>query len=186
MTNRSKPSSAGWTQARRWATRRTCLPARILADDNGWKLTKQFGQPDMVIKSDDYTMPAHGQDVWFKPLTPTCNLTEARWVRAVEMRPGTMQGRRIMHHVLRILIQNERSRAMDGWRKAALDWMLMEWAVGKNYDIYRKDAASFCFRARRSGGNCTSTRSAKRFAITLNWPFILYPKGEVPKDRVTT
>ena len=27
------------------------------------------GQPDFVIKSEPYTMPAHGQDVWFKPLT---------------------------------------------------------------------------------------------------------------------
>ena len=37
-------------------------------------------------------MPAHGQDAWFKPETDI-NLTEARWVRAVEMRPGTMKGR---------------------------------------------------------------------------------------------
>jgi len=31
--------------------------------DDGWKLAKQFGQPDFVLKSDAYTMPAHGQDV---------------------------------------------------------------------------------------------------------------------------
>ena len=33
-------------------------------------------------------MPAHGQDVWWKPLTDV-PVTEPRWVRAVEMRPGT-------------------------------------------------------------------------------------------------
>ena len=38
--------------------------------DDGWQLAKQFGPPDLVIKSEPYTMPAHGQDVWFKPLTP--------------------------------------------------------------------------------------------------------------------
>src|SRR5678815_5716405 len=64
------------------------LPApKSWADDQGWQLAKQFGPPDLVLKSDSYTMPARGQDVWFKPLTEI-PLTEARWVRAVEMRPG--------------------------------------------------------------------------------------------------
>ena len=72
---------------RRWAIPRTCRPPKSWPDDNGWKLAKQFGPPDLVLKSDDYTMPAHGQDVWFKPLTDV-NITEPRWVRAVEMRPG--------------------------------------------------------------------------------------------------
>src|SRR6266446_2130409 len=34
-----------------------------------WLLSKQFGEPDFVIKSEPYTMPAHGQDVWWKPST---------------------------------------------------------------------------------------------------------------------
>src|SRR3974390_487651 len=49
--------------------------------DDGWQLSKQFGQPDLILKSEPYTMPTKGQDVWFKPLTPI-PLTEARWVRA--------------------------------------------------------------------------------------------------------
>ena len=65
--------------------------AKTWPNDNGWVLAKQYGQPDLVLKSDDYTMPAHGQDVWFKPLTDV-NISEPRWVRAVEMRPGTQQG----------------------------------------------------------------------------------------------
>src|SRR5690348_11281511 len=75
-------------------------------EDEGWQLAKLYGQPDLVLKSDSYTMPAHGQDVWFKPLTQV-PLTEARWVRAVEMRPGSTAGRKIMHHVLARLIQDE-------------------------------------------------------------------------------
>src|SRR5271155_5818956 len=46
------------------------MPAPLnWGDDTGWRLAKQFGEPGLVLKSDDYTMPAHGQDVWFKPLT---------------------------------------------------------------------------------------------------------------------
>src|SRR6516164_8923388 len=81
-------------------------PAKQWPDYDGWKLASQFGQPDLVLKSDDYTMPAHGQDVWFKPLT-SIPITEARWVRAVEIRPGTPAGRKIMHHVLARLQQDE-------------------------------------------------------------------------------
>src|SRR5258708_21587301 len=47
--------------------------------DDGWQLSKQFGQPDFVIKSEPYTMPAKGQDVWWKPLT-TIPISERRWV----------------------------------------------------------------------------------------------------------
>ncbi|HEV2688731.1 MAG TPA: cytochrome c, partial [Bryobacteraceae bacterium] len=74
--------------------------------DEQWQLAKQFGPPDLVIKSEPYTMPAQGQDVWFKPASPI-PLTEARWVRAVEMRPSTPAGRKIVHHALARLEQDE-------------------------------------------------------------------------------
>ena len=66
-------------------------PPRQWPAEEGWQLAKQYGQPDLVLKSEPYTMPAHGQDVWFRPLTEI-PLTEPRWVRAVEMRPGTRGG----------------------------------------------------------------------------------------------
>src|SRR5260370_11815556 len=74
--------------------------------DEQWLLAKQLGPPDLVIKSEPYTMPAQGQDVWWKPSAPV-PLTEARWVRAVEMRPGTPAGRKITHHALARLQQEE-------------------------------------------------------------------------------
>ena len=66
-------------------------PPKQWPEDEGWQLAKVYGQPDLVLKSEPYTMPAHGQDVWFKPLTDV-PITEARWVRAVEMRPGNHRG----------------------------------------------------------------------------------------------
>ena len=51
-------------------------------------------------------MPAKGQDQWFRPVTPI-PVTEPRWVRAVEMRPATQAGRRITHHALAYLQQDE-------------------------------------------------------------------------------
>jgi len=109
-------------------------PPKQWPNDGGWKLSTQFGQPDFVIKSDPYTMAAKGQDVWFKPLT-AIPVTEPRWVRAVEIRPGTAAGRKITHHALAFL-QQEEPGSNTG---VVTQGLLMEWAVNKNYDVYREN-----------------------------------------------
>ena len=68
-------------------------PAKHWDDDMGWQTAKILGEPSFVVKSADYTIPAHGQDVWWKPVS-ALPITEERWVRAVEIRPGTPAGRR--------------------------------------------------------------------------------------------
>ena len=60
----------------------------------------------MIIKSYDFTMPAVSQDAWDKRVTPT-GITEPRWVRAIEIRPETLKGRRITHHAIAYLEQEE-------------------------------------------------------------------------------
>ena len=60
-------------------------------------------------------MPANGQDVWFKPLT-RIPVTEPRWVRAVEMRPGDPAGRRITHHALALPAAGRARRRNTGAR----------------------------------------------------------------------
>ncbi len=88
-------------------------PPKEWPNTDGWQLAKQFGPPDFVLKSEDYTMPAKGQDVWFRPLTPI-PVTEPRWVRAVEMRPATPAGRRITHHALAYLHAGRRRQFSGG------------------------------------------------------------------------
>ena len=55
------------------------------------KASSVLGPPDLVIKSEPYTMAAHHQDVWWRPVSDI-PLTEPRWGRAVEMRPGLGRG----------------------------------------------------------------------------------------------
>jgi hypothetical protein len=47
-------------------------------------------------------MPAVAQDAWDKRVTPI-ELTEPRWVRAIEIRPGNLKGRKIVHHAIAYL-----------------------------------------------------------------------------------
>jgi len=170
------------------------MPAPLnWGDDTGWRLAKQFGEPGLVLKSDDYTMPAHGQDVWFKPLTDV-PITEARWVRAVEMRPGTVKGRKIMHHVLSHLVQDESgyklanaSFSADNPAAAAAGGgaggMLMEWAVGKNYDIYREGCGKLLLPGSKISWELHLHAVGEEIRDHAELAVYFYPKGEVPKYR---
>ncbi|MCH8265729.1 MAG: hypothetical protein IIC10_10050 [Proteobacteria bacterium] len=106
-----------------------------------WRLEEQMGAPpDLVVQSETYDLPAVTQDKWFRPVTPT-GLTEEKWVKAIEIRPMNMESRRVVHHSLAFLLQQE-----DG--KAGLPEdvdvpfgpsLFMEWAVGKAGQIFRPD-----------------------------------------------
>ncbi|MBV9743303.1 MAG: cytochrome c [Acidobacteriia bacterium] len=160
-------------------------PPRQWPDYKGWQLAKQFGQPDLVLKSDDYTIAAHGQDVWFKPLT-NIPITEPRWVRAVEIRPGTPSGRRIMHHVLARLLQDEPAGQFDdgaGGGAAGDAGLLMEWAIGKNYDIYRPNTGKLLLPGSRIWWELHIHAVGEQIRDHAELAVYLYPKGQEPKYR---
>ena len=61
-----------------------------------WEFAAKFGQPDLIVKSPAWHMAAQAQDAWWKPVVDT-GLTEARWVRAIEIRPSTKKGLSLIH-----------------------------------------------------------------------------------------
>jgi hypothetical protein len=146
--------------------------------DEGWQLAAQFGQPDFVISSPSYTMPAKGQDVWFKPLTPI-PLTEPRWVRAVEMRPATAAGRKITHHALAYLQQEEPGTNTG----IATQGLLMEWAVNKNYDIYRPNTGKLLVPGARIWWEMHYHAVGEEISNNVELAVYLYPKDQEPKYR---
>ncbi len=156
-------------------------PPKQFPEDQTWLLAKDYGQPDLVLKSEDYTMPAHGQDVWFKPLTEV-PITEARWVRAVEMRPSSTEGRKIMHHVLARLIQTEPGSA-DESASAASGGLLMEWAIGKNYDIYRPNTGKLLLPGSHIWWELHLHAVGEAIRDHAELAVYFYPKGQEPKYR---
>jgi len=163
------------------------MPApRQWPDINQWQLAKQFGQPDLVIDSAPYTMPAQGQDVWWKPTT-TIPLTEPRWVRAVEIRPSTPGGRRIMHHVLARLQQDEpdlrKTLFLGSDANSDGPGMLMEWAIGKNYDVYRPNTGKLLLPGSQIWWELHLHAVGEEIRDHAELAVYLYPKGEEPKYR---
>jgi len=158
-------------------------PAKQWGAENEWKAAKDLGQPDLVIKSEPYTMAAHHQDVWWRPSTDI-PLTEPRWVRAVEMRPGTLAGRRITHHAVAYLAQNDPDSILPGSdadvRGRA---MLMEWAIGKGYDLYRPDTGKLILPGAQISWDVHIHAVGEAIRDHVELGIWLYPKGQEPKHR---
>ena len=162
--------------------------AKVWPSEQGWNFAAMFGQPDLIIKSPIWTQKAGSQDAWDKRVTPS-GLTEPRVVRAIEIRPSTIQGRKVVHHAIARLQQDDPTAnaadAANGDDVAAGPGTFMEWAVGKQGEIMRPDTgklmlpgASFVWDIHYSASNEDVTTQAE-MAIYF------YPKGQEPKYRQT-
>jgi hypothetical protein len=131
-------------------------PATFPSGENFLMLEK-LGPPDLIVKTDPFTVPAHGNDQWWRPTVPT-GLTEDRWVRAMEVLPSYPLGRGVTHHFLATAVQEEN-----------LGGLLTEWALGKVGEEYQEGT-----------GKLLQADSKIRFEVHY------YPDGnEVPNDQVS-
>ena len=76
-------------------------PSVEFKDDNAWSL----GTPDVVVTSVRHEVPAQGSDWWGNYLIDT-GLTEDRWLRAVEAKPG-VGNKQVTHHLVGTLMQDD-------------------------------------------------------------------------------
>ena len=85
---------------------RADLPeAMVWPDGIGWSFEEDLGTPDMVLQSPMYNVIANGMDQWPTPITPLdeiqiagAPLTQDRWIKAVEVRPHSVEARYVFHH----------------------------------------------------------------------------------------
>jgi len=123
-------------------------------------------------------MPAHHQDVWWRPTTDI-PVTEPRWVKAVEMRPGTPAGRKITHHAVAYLAQEEPGADTDLERRG----MLMEWAIGKGFDLYRPNTGKLLLPGAQISWDIHLHAVGEEVRDHVEFAMWLYPKGQEPKYR---
>jgi len=154
-------------------------PPKQFADGNEWKATKELGPPDLVVKAEHYTMPAKGQDVWWRSLS-TIPLSEPRWLKAVEIRPGTLKGRKITHHVVAYLQQDDPDGLSDPEMNRGL---LMEWAVNKGYDMHAPDTGKLIMPGAKISWDAHLHAVGEQIRDNAEIGLWLYPKGQEPKHR---
>jgi mono/diheme cytochrome c family protein len=97
-------------------------------DPSQFRLAEQIGrQPDVVVRSTPYSVPAIGQDRWWQPVVET-GITEERCIRAIETKPS-VAGRMVTHHA------NSTFRVEGGG-----GGRLSEYAIGKIGEIIPEGA----------------------------------------------
>jgi hypothetical protein len=140
-----------------------------------------YGQkePDLIVKSDAFTMPAVSQDAWDKRLTDA-GITEPRWVRAIEIRPNTVKGRRITHHAIAYLEQED-----PGAQQSFLPTPFMEWAVGKQGELQRPGTGKLLLPGAKFHWDIHYSAAGEEITSQVEMGIYFYPKGQEPKYRTS-
>jgi hypothetical protein len=154
-------------------------PLKTWPEGQGWNYAARFGQqePDLIIRSEPWTQRAGANDTWWKPIVPT-GIMEPRWVRAIEVRPGTVKGRKITHHANSDLLQNE-----PGELTQAGPGRFMEWAVGKDGEIMRPNSGKLLLPGSRIAWDIHYSAADEDVTDVVELGIYFYPKGQEPKYR---
>src|SRR3989475_900488 len=170
-------------------------PAKPLVTDTQWQGVRDgFGPPDLVIKSAEYTMPAEHQDVWYRPMSDI-RLTEPRWAKMVEIRPTNLKGRKVIHHSIAYLVLNNDPDAVnkgtsngperfrDGDDLVNRRPQLMEWAIGKGYDLFRPGTGKLIVPGEKIAWDQHIHAIGEQITAGSEVGIWFYKKGEEPKKR---
>jgi mono/diheme cytochrome c family protein len=154
-------------------------PAVTWPNDQGWNYADRFGSaPDLIVRSAPWTQKAGANDTWWKPVVDA-GVTEPRWVRAIEVRPGTVKGRKITHHANSDLIQVE----PGGGGQPAGPGRFMEWAVGKEGELMRPNSGKLLLPGSRIAWDIHYSASNEDITDVVEMGIYFYPKGQEPKYR---
>jgi hypothetical protein len=169
-------------------------PARPLVTDNEWQAVRDgFGKPDLVVRSSEYTMPAQHQDVWYRPMSDI-PLNEPRWVKLVEIRPTNLKSRKIIHHSIAYLVLNNDPEAVNTGTANGPDRFggddlvnrrpqLMEWAIGKGYDLFRPGTGKLLVPGEKISWDQHIHAVGEEVTGGSEIGIWFYKKGEEPKKR---
>jgi mono/diheme cytochrome c family protein len=137
------------------------MPAPVqFPDGSKWAYEDVFGQPDLIVKTKPYTLPAQGQDRWWRPIVPVGNTVD-RCIKALSVKPS-LKGRAGAHHANSdLMVPDEKSG----------QYMLLErvseYASGKAGEVVPPDACR--------------TLPANSM---IKWDVHYWPFGEEVKDDV--
>jgi len=149
------------------------LPApRVFDDADKWHI----GKPDLIVEMPtEFTVEAAAEDWWGNFVAET-GLTEDRYIKAVEAKPGP-GGQRVVHHIVSSLV-NDGGPAEGG--------TLVEYAVGKNGDVFPDGSGKLMKAGSKIAFNMHYHSAGEAVKDRSSVGIIFYPKGVTPKHVLTT
>ena len=149
-----------------------------------------FGQtePDLIIQLHAVTQKAGAQDTWWKPVVETGSPSRAGCARS-RSGPATVKGRKITHHAIARLQQDEppiRSTARpDDAGSARSAGTFMEWAVGKQGEMMRPNSGKLMLPGSQIIWDIHYSNGGEDVTDVVELGIYFYPKGQEPKYRQT-
>jgi hypothetical protein len=161
--------------------------AKVWPNEQGWNFAEMFGQkePDLIVRATPWTHKAGQNDAWWKPTVET-GLSEPRWVRAIEVRPGSVKGRKITHHVV-VRLQQEETDPLVAVNPDDPDanqpGTFMEWAVGKQGEMMRPNSGKLMLPGAKIVFDIHYSNAGEDITDSAELGIYFYPKGQEPKYR---
>ena len=155
---------------------------RQFEDNDIWHI----GKPDLVVKSILHRIPAAGSDWWGNYVVDT-GLTEDRYLKAVETKPGR-GAKTVVHHAVTFLVQDEGDTGLIGRGTGGQSsgggeqgGFLNEYAVGKNGDIFPEGTGRLVKAGAKIRFNMHYHSLGEEKVDQTEVALVFYPKGYVPK-----
>ena len=159
------------------------MPAPVRwPSEETWNFKAQFGEPDLVVTSPAYKVTEEMPDAWYRPVVDT-GLKEPRWVRAIEIRPKTVPGRKVTHHALARLKQEEPGAEPASAPGDGGPGLFMEWAIGKQGEIMRPNSGKLMLPGSQIVFEVHYHAVGEEITDSVEMAVYFYPKGQEPKYR---
>jgi hypothetical protein len=136
-----------------------------------------IGKPDLIVTfNKEMTMYANGPDWWINKFAET-GLAEDRWVKAMQIKPGNPK---IVHHAVTSVIPPAGADLTD-----FVGGEFEEYAVGKYGDIYPENTGRLLPAHSRIQFDMHYFAIGQEAKDKTSLGIVFYPKGYVPKYKVT-
>ncbi len=114
-------------------------PSPRFPDASEYRMAEEYGPPDLIVKASKYTVPANGQDRWWRPSVPS-GITTDRCIKAIETKPS-VAGRAVTHHANSIFVPASSTAGPDAVGGGGPGSVrLSEYALGKIGEVVPADA----------------------------------------------
>jgi hypothetical protein len=150
-------------------------PPRQFADGSEWAI----GKPDLVVRFPAHRVPAAGPDL-FPDLIADLNLTEDRYIKAIQTRPISDMSRRVVHHAITTMVPGDAGQNAAG-DAANGDQFIVEYASGKAPELYPDDSGVLLKAGSKLKLGTHLHSIGEEVMAEVEVGFLLHPKGQVPK-----
>jgi hypothetical protein len=149
--------------------------------DDEWSI----GKPDLIVSAPEYVVKANMAD-WFGDFHVDSTLTEDRWIKAIEVKPGD---KRVVHHTIVYANQDDQEdikalvpdREPDGFNQRA-GTRLIEYAIGNLGDMYEDGTARLLKAGAKLHFSAHYHAIAETVKETTRVGIVFYPRGYKPKQ----